>query len=53
MKIKNDIIGYPILMFDILVCGLLGATVNGFFGLILFLIIVIPTVFAVDSFFLE
>ena len=53
MNLKNDMIGYPILMTVILITGLLGAAVNGLLGLIIFLVLCIPSAFIVDSFFIE
>ena len=53
MNLKNDMIGYPVLMTAILITGLLGAAVNGLLGLIIFLVLCIPSAFIVDSFFIE
>tara|TARA_B110000438_G_scaffold101946_1_gene100850 strand:- start:10265 stop:10426 length:162 start_codon:yes stop_codon:yes gene_type:complete len=53
MKIKNDMLGYPVLMLVILISGLLGAGVNGVFGLIIFIVLAIPSTFLVDSFLIE
>lgn len=53
MKIKNDMIGYPILILVILISALLGAAVNGVFGLIIFIVLAIPSTFLVDSFLIE
>ena len=53
MNLKTDKISYPALVIAILIAGLIGAAVNGIFGLILFFIVSIPLVFLVDSFFVE
>jgi hypothetical protein len=53
MKIKNDMFGYPALMLVILISGLLGAAVNGIFGLIIFVVLAIPGSFLVDSYLVE
>ena len=53
MKIKNDIIGYPILCLMILVAALISALVSGGFGIIIFLILIIPFAFLIDSFLIE
>ena len=53
MNLKTDKISYPALVIAILIAGLIGASVNGIFGLILFFIVSIPLVFLVDSFFIE
>ena len=53
MKIKNDMIGYPILILVVLISALLGAAVKGIFGIIIFIILAIPSTFLVDSFLIE
>ncbi|MEC7837922.1 MAG: hypothetical protein VX523_04300 [Chloroflexota bacterium] len=53
MNLKNDKLAYPSLVLAILVAGLIGASINGLFGFILFFLIAIPLVFLVDSFFTE
>ena len=53
MNLKTDKISYPAIVLAILIAGLIGASINGIFGLILFFIISIPLVFLVDSFFIE
>jgi|TARA_B110000263_G_scaffold182574_1_gene160188 hypothetical protein len=53
MKIKNDMIGYPIIILVILISGLLGAAINGIFGIIIFIVLAIPGTFLVDSFLVE
>tara|TARA_Y100001970_G_scaffold293949_1_gene444961 strand:- start:52559 stop:52720 length:162 start_codon:yes stop_codon:yes gene_type:complete len=53
MNLKNDKISYPALVLVILFAGIVGASINGLFGLILFFILAIPLVFLVDSFFVE
>jgi len=53
MNFKNDKIAYPALVLAILIAGLIGASINGMFGIILFFLISVPLVFLVDSFFTE
>tara|TARA_B100001142_G_scaffold317315_1_gene358126 strand:- start:332 stop:493 length:162 start_codon:yes stop_codon:yes gene_type:complete len=53
MNLKNDKLSYPALVIAILFSGIVGASVNGIFGLILFFILAVPLVFLVDSFFVE
>jgi len=53
MKIKNDKIGYPILCLMILVAALISALVSGGFGIIIFLLLIIPFAFLIDSFLIE
>ena len=53
MNLKNHMISYPALVLVILFAGIVGASVNGLFGLILFFILSIPLIFLVDSFFVE
>jgi len=53
MNIKNDMLGYPAVVSVVLITGLIGATINGLIGLILFFVLAIPLVFLVDSYLVE
>ena len=50
MNLKNDMISYPALVLVILFAGIVGASVNGLFGLILFFrfIIIVSTYLVQD-----